>query len=286
MLRPLRLQLRPLLPFPSLLLSLYRNSLPLLIQVRYVHYSFCLSFLIIFLQAIVSPRLSATPAETMELSVDPYPAPSRQKRKSRRSASATDVANLVISKSVAETSSKAKSSSKSKTSKFRRSTKISPEFVLSDTPDDPAVPTLDIEDEDEVADSRPSKKRRSETVCLSYIDPLINIDLTSPSFRKLLSLPTSSRLINPYMQSASLSLPEKLPDTMSRISIRSDLSYGPHVQRSLQAQALNSESSDPSSSSDPHFNSKFVRKAYKGTPFYAFRYKVFHLSHIALHSPF
>jgi hypothetical protein len=87
-------------------------------------------------------------------------------------------------------------------------------------------------EEGEVAPSRPPKRRR-ETVCVSYLDPLLDLDLTSPSFLKLSNLPTFSVMSRQFTMP---SLPNQLPDTLSRVSLRPDLTYGPHVKRSFKSQ--------------------------------------------------
>jgi hypothetical protein len=118
-------------------------------------------------------------------------------------------------------------------------------------------------EEGEVVTSRPNKRPRRETVCLAYLDPTIDLDLTSTSFRKLSTLPTFAQMANPNFQFSMPSLPNQLPDSLSHISLRKDVSYGPHIQRSLQAQSLLFSTSDtPSSQSS--LSDSFAKNVYKG----------------------
>jgi hypothetical protein len=106
-----------------------------------------------------------------------------------------------------------------------------------------------------------SKKKRAHTVCLPYFNPLIKLDTNSPSFRKVLTLPSFPKLVDPCFE-FSLKLPEQIPEPTST-TLRSDVRYnGTQLTRSLKTHT--SLSGD---AGHPALNSFFVQKAYKGMIF-------------------
>ena len=129
--------------------------------------------------------------------------------------------------------------------------------------DSPTTTPLIIAEDVEVA-TRPSKKSRAETVCISYLDPILQLDLTSAPFLKLITLRTFGTMADPNFQFTPLELPSTLPELLTSASLRTGVTYGPHLSRSLQPQSLVHESSDTTSSTLNVLSESFVKNVYKG----------------------
>jgi hypothetical protein len=114
-----------------------------------------------------------------------------------------------------------------------------------------------------------SKKKRAHTVCLPYFNPLLKLDTNSPSFCKLLTLPSFPKLVDPCFK-FSLKLPEQIPEPTS-VTLRSDVRYnGTQLTRSLKT-----HTSISGDAGHPALNSYFVQKAYKGMIFKQFFFRPF-----------
>jgi hypothetical protein len=136
---------------------------------------------------------------------------------------------------------------------------LDPELaVLNSTTETASVPKPVLQASVVEGEGSKLKKKRAHTVCLPYFNPLIKLDTNSPSFCKLLTLPSFPKLVDPCFE-FSLKLPEQIPKPTSA-TLRSDVRYnGTQLTRSLKT-----HTSISGDAGHPALNSYFVQKAYKG----------------------
>jgi hypothetical protein len=134
--------------------------------------------------------------------------------------------------------------------------------VLNSTTETASVPELVPQASVIEGEGSKLRKKWAHTVCLPYFNSLIKLDTNSPSFHKLLTLPSFPKLVDPCFE-FSLKLPEQIPEPTS-VTLQSDVRYN-GTQLTCSLKTHTSISGD---AGHPTLNAFFVQKAYKGIILY------------------